>query len=149
MKSVAVAAVGCRLMKDDGVGVRVAEAIKAPLARHKVDVIIAETDFEYGFEAVRDYGHVIVIDAVKMGRRPGTVTVLPLEKTADALNISQHDASLIDMVRQEDSMNACLIGIETAEVGFGFELSKPLQREFQRICERVEREIKRILEHCG
>ena len=141
--NIAVAAIGCRLMKDDGVGIRVAEAIKAQLIEEHIGVVVAETDTEYGIEAVRDCGYVIVLDAVMSGRRAGQLTVFSLKDIGSIKKLfsSQHEMSLIDRLYREGKHNGCLIGIEAAEISFGFELSKPIQRLFKRICEQAKKQI--------
>lgn len=147
MKSVAVIAIGSRIMKDDGIGVWVAEAIRNNLIKENVDVVIAETDFEYGFEAVKTYNYVIVLDAMISGDTPGKITVLPLsEAKVQKRNASQHDMSLIDMISHEQNASGSLIGIEAGDVDFGFELSKPLQDKFKTICDNVQTEILKINE---
>jgi len=41
----------------------------------------------------------------------------------------------------------CFIGIETAEIGFGFELSEPLNSRFEQICNDVSNTILKIKEN--
>lgn len=147
MKSIAVIAIGSRIMKDDSIGVRTAEAIKKKLGKTNIDVVIAETDFEYGLEAVKAYDYVIVLDAMVSGGTPGKITVLPLSETkVQKRYASQHNMSLIDMIAQEGNVLGSLIGIEAENVGFGFGLSKTLQDHFNAICNNVQKEILRIKE---
>jgi hydrogenase maturation protease len=146
VKSMAVIAIGSRIMKDDGIAVRVAEAIKDALGKENVDVVIAETDCEYGFDAAGVYDHIVVLDAALGGSTPGQVTVLPLSDAQAQKIVSQHDISLIDMAAREESLSGALIVIEAAEVGFGFELSKTLQDRFKSICGKVRAEILSIRE---
>lgn len=147
MKSIAVIAIGSRIMKDDSIGVRTAEAIKKKLSKTNIDVVIAETDFEYGLEAVKAYDYVIVLDAMVSGGTPGRITVLPLfDVEVQNRHASQHDMSLIDMITQEGYVLGSLIGIEAEDVDFGFELSKTLQNNFNVICNNLQKEILRIKE---
>lgn len=134
-------------MKDDSIGVRTAEAIKEKLNKRNIGVVIAETDFDFGLEAVKAYNYVIVLDAMVSGGKPGQVTVFSLfNAEVQKRYASQHDMSLIDMIAKEGNVLGSLIGIEAEDVGFGFELSKTLQNNFNVICNNVQKEILRIKE---
>lgn len=147
MKSMAVIAIGSRIMKDDSVGVRTAEAIKEKLVKRNINVVIAETDFEFGLEAVKAYDYVIVLDAMVSGGKPGQVTVFSLfNAEVQKRHASQHDMSLIDMIAKEGNVLGSLIGIEAENIDFGFKLSKTLQDNFNAICNNVQKEILRIKE---
>lgn len=147
MKSIAVIAIGSRIMKDDGIGVWVAEAIESTLNEGNVDVVIAETDYEYGFDAAKAYDYVFVIDAMASNNTPGRITVLPLsDAKVQTSYASQHDMSLIDMLVCDGNLPGSLIGIEAHEVDFGFGLSQTLQEKFEEICSGVLIEILKIKE---
>ena len=147
MKSMAVIAIGSRIMKDDGVGVWVAEAIESTLIEGNVDVVIAETDYEYGFDAAKAYDYVFVLDAMVNSNTSGRITVFPLSDTKiQNSKATQHDMSLIDMLVRDGSPPGSLIGIEAHEVDFGFGLSQTLQEKFEEICSGVLIEIFKIKE---
>lgn len=147
MKSMAVIAIGSRIMKDDGIGVWVAEAIESTLNIEKLDVVIAETDFEYGFYAAKAYDYLILLDAMVSGNTPGKITVFPLsDAKVQKSCASQHNMSLIDMLIRDTDPTGCLIGIEAHEMDFGFGLSKALQGKFEEICSGVLTEIIKIKE---
>jgi len=143
----AVIAIGSRIMKDDGIGVWVAESIASALNEENVDVVIAETDCEYGFDAAKDYDYVFVLDAMVTGNTPGRITVLPLSDAKVRTGYAtQHDMSLTDMLVRDGNPPGSLIGIEANEVDFGFGLSQTLQEKFEEICSGVLKEILKIKE---
>ena len=147
MKNIVVIAIGSRIMKDDGIGVWVAEAIESILNKENVDVVIAETDVEYGFYAAKAYDYVFVMDAMVSGNIHGKIMVFPLfDAKAQKSYASQHDMSLIDMLVRDVSPPGSLIGIEAHEVDFGFGLSQTLQEKFEEICGGVITEILKIKE---
>lgn len=147
MKSIAVIAIGSRIMKDDGIGVWVAEAIESTLNKGNVDVVVAETDYEYGFDAAKAYDYVFVLDAMVTGNMPGKITVFPLsDAKVQKRYASQHDMSLIDMLVRDVNPPGSLIGIEADEVDFEFRLSHTLQDKFEKICGDVLAEIIKIKE---
>ena len=147
MISIAVIAIGSRIMKDDGIGVWVAEAIEGTLNNASIDVVIEETDFEYGFDVAKAYDYVYVLDAMVTGNAPGKITVFTLfDAKVQKRYASQHDMSLIDMLVCDMNPPGSLIGIEANEVDFGFGLSKTLQEKFEEICSGVLTEILKIKE---
>lgn len=147
MKSLALIAIGSRIMRDDGIGVWVAEAIRNTLSQKNIDVVIAETDFEFGFEAAKHYKYVIALDAMVIGDSPGKIAVLPLSNVkAQMRKVSLHDMNLIDMIVYNGHAVGSLIGIEAHVVDFGFGLSQTLQKKFEEICGGVLTEILKIKE---
>lgn len=145
MKSMAVIAIGSRIMKDDGIGVWVAEAIKNVLSKESINVVIAETDFEYGLDIARAYDYVIILDAMISGGEPGSITVCPQHRAkAHKRYASQHDMSMIEMMDIEGK--SCLIGIEATDVDFGFGPGHTLRERFDEICGDVLTEILKIRE---
>ena len=148
MKSLAVVAIGSRIMKDDSIGILVAEAIRNAMSQENIDVIIAETDFEYGFEAIKPYESIIVLDAMACGDMPGEITVVSfLEMKPQMKKVTLHDMSLIDRIVFEGDAAGSLIGIEAKEVDLGFGPSEALQNKFDEICENVKTEILKIKEN--
>ncbi len=140
MNRMLVIGVGSLIMTDDGIGASVAEARKDKLQAHDVAVIIGETDVQYCLNEIRPDDFLVVIDSMMQGKAPGCLDIVPLQdavKTPGKL-CSQHDFSLIDAVSLNyPGMQGYLIGIEAAEIGFGFELSDALREGLERICENV------------
>ena len=147
MSSMAVIAIGSRIMKDDGIGVWVAEAIQNMLSMENIDVVIAETDFEYGLNSARAYDYVIMLDAMISGNEPGSITVCPLSRDeAQKRYASQHDMSLIGMMVHGGNTSGNLIGIEAMDIDFGFGPGQTLRERFDEICGNVLKEIIKIKE---
>ena len=141
MKRLTVVGIGCRLMKDDAIGVLVAERIRERLNNCGIDVVVTETDFEFGTDAIRDSDHVIILDAFISGKKPGEITVIPL-RAFDATGTgayTQHENSLLDYASRQCLVMGCLIGIEIADIDYGFELSEQLSLLFENICLNTER----------
>lgn len=140
MKRVLVIGIGSVIMKDDGIGVRVAIAIKDNLREHGIASLVGETDFQCCYDEIKPDDLLIIIDAMARGKEAGSVDTMLL---SDALKIrsklrTQHEFSLFDLIELHyPNIQGYLIGIEASEIEFGFDLSLPLQKRFDQICTTV------------
>ncbi|HHV98880.1 MAG TPA: hydrogenase maturation protease [Clostridiaceae bacterium] len=137
-----VIGIGNRLMMDDGIAIAVLEKIRNKLESIGIEVVIAETDFQFCFHQLREDDFVIVVDASYLGGAAGSVYSCKLQDaiTAYGQTNSQHDMSVFDLMRlYSKPMKGCFIGIEIAEAGFGCELSEALKDKFNEVCLKTER----------
>lgn len=149
MRRVIVLAIGNLIMKDDGIGIKVAEYIKNRIEKNDIEVIIGETDFQFCVDKVKEGDFLIIIDAMYIGESAGNINVIPLDIALSNHSklYSQHEMSLFDSIKDRfRDIKGYLIGIEVAEVDFGLDLSSVLSEKFQGICEKVENEILKIVE---
>lgn len=140
MKHILVIGIGSLIMRDDGIGSRIAEAIKGSLSEQNITTLVGETDFQFCFDEIKTDDYLVIIDAMAQGKGPGVVNVMVL---SDALKNrsklrTQHEFSLLDLIALNyPKIQGCFIGIEAVEIGFGLELSRPLQESFEQICRSV------------
>lgn len=140
MKRVLVIGIGSLVMRDDGIGSRVVEAIESRLRNHDIASFVGETDLECCFDEIMPDDLVIIIDAVARGETPGSMDIMLL---SDALKNrgklrTQHEFSLFDLIElHAPKTRGYFVGIEAAEIGFGFDLSAPLKERFEQICTDV------------
>ncbi len=140
MNRMLVIGIGSIIMTDDGIGVRIAYAIKDKLKEHGIAVIIGETDVQYCMDEMRPDDFLIVIDSMIQGIEPGSIEIVLLHDTAKSHGKlhSQHDFSLVDAILLNyPDIHGYLIGVEAAEIGFGFDLSDALRERFENICDNV------------
>lgn len=140
MNRILVIGIGSMIMMDDGIGVRAAYAIKNKLQEHGIAVIIGETDVQYCMDEIRPDDFLIVIDAMTQGKETGSIEIVPWHDTAKSHGKlhSQHDFSLVDAILLNyPGIHGYLIGVEAAEIGFGFVLSDALRERFENICDNV------------
>lgn len=144
-----VIGIGSLIMTDDGIGTRVSEVLKNRLQEQDIDVLVGETDYRYCFDEIRADDFLVILDAVMPGKDPGSMTITPL---CEALNNraklqTQHDFCLFDAISlYYPGIKGVFIGIEAAVIDFGFELSKPLEACFGKICEKVQNALAGIKE---
>jgi len=142
-----VLGIGNRLMTDDGIGVWIVEKLiqnKDAVNKsgaEEVLYIIGETDFDFCLDQIENAGYLIIIDAVKMNKEPGEVTVFPLKEVlaGPLQGHSAHDHHLLSMLSYlRKDLDGILIGIEPCEVAFHIGLSDILSRNFPEILHKVE-----------
>lgn len=148
MKKVVIIGIGNRIMKDDGIGVAVAEFLKKNLKRKEIEIIIGETDAHYCLDFIADKSYLIIIDAIYSQLEPGTITALPIKKALINNNLySQHDMSILELISiHYPSIEGYFIGIEICEIGFSTKLSNCLENKFYTICKNTRMVIEKILE---
>lgn len=149
MKRILVIGIGSIIMKDDGIGSKVVEANQKILQENNIDALVGETDFQSCFDEINPNDFLIIIDAMSLEKKPGSIEIMDL---SDALRNrgklhTQHEFSLFDLIELHyPDMQGYLIGIEAYEIDFGFDLSDVLSQRFDQICKEVLNEILKIKE---
>lgn len=145
----AVIGVGNLLMRDDGVGVHVVRAVEKRGVPEGVRCIDGGTTSFEALDAAGDCEHVIVVDAVQAGRRPGTIYRMSLEEWRAARGISLHDVCLLDAISIAETvegrkLSVSIIGIEPKEISLGLDLSPAVRERVGDLINCVLDEIERI-----
>ena len=130
-----VMGVGNPLMRDDGIGPRVIEMLRAGYTfPDNVDVVDAGTMSFMILDLLRGIDRLIILDAVRdTGEPPGTVLrMTPEEIAPNQIAHSLHDVRLVDVLQAAD-----LMGSSPETIAFGvqieaieewvLELSEPLE----------------------
>ena len=140
-------------MADDAIGIYIVEDLMQLNTNPNTEYIIGETDVDYCIGEVFDYNCIIIIDAFLSGKQTGEITSVPLnELNSDNYDgfYSMHGIHLLNMLKRElHSIDGILIGIEPYEIGYGFTLSKPLQRCYSSILEEVCQQIAKYIKQSG
>ncbi|SDK98390.1 hydrogenase maturation protease [Natronincola ferrireducens] len=132
--------IGNRIMRDDGIGIRVIENLSPQLKHMGIEVILGETDTDYALSKIEDGDFLFIIDGTYFNVKPGTITLTPIDKSIEQHHqaYSQHQASLAYMIKTYGkTIEGFIIGIEVEEIDFSLELSNTLQRKLPHICEEV------------
>ncbi len=139
-------------MKDDGIGLLVAEELEKRFLRSELEIIYGETDSEACFYSLNPHDFILILDAMSSGGRPGSVEIFSIEEIMEQVSnpTMQHDMSILDMIRlYRFPVRGYLIGIEAAIITPGCELSTVLKRQFPHICRKTEDMIREILSKEG
>jgi hydrogenase maturation protease len=143
-----VVGVGNLLLKDEGIGVHIAQALQKLDLPQNVRIIDGGTspDLPYYLE---DTDKLIIIDAVKGGGKPGTVYRFhPDDVNIESKEmVSLHELGLkqsLEIMRivGNEPREIVIIGIEPNEIGWGTEPSDELQERTPEIIKIVLNEIR-------
>jgi hydrogenase maturation protease len=138
----AIVGIGNSLMRDEGVGVHVAQALTEAHLPSGVVVIDGGTDPDVVY-SLDGFDRVIVIDAMRGGERPGTVYRLGGDvEFEDAGRRACHDVGLLEILRAVRSdgevPEVVVVGIEPDEIDWGMELSPAVRASIPRVVEVVQ-----------
>jgi len=148
-KKVAVVGVGNVLLKDEGIGVHVARALREKFGTDRADIEIIDggtsPDVFLLLEGVRK---LILVDAVKGGGNPGSIyrfhpdDIIPEGKYV----ISAHQVGLLEGLRMLEYSgfkpeSIVIIGVEPKEIDWGLELTTELSEKLPEILKVVMAEL--------
>lgn len=140
-----VVGVGNEMMRDEGVGVAVARALRAERLGPEVRVLELGTrgfDLIYEMEGA---ARVIVIDAVKAGGEPGSVYLFEPDeaRSTNSRTSSLHGLDLLDVLELAAATGirpqVMIVGVEPEEVAPGLGLSGVVERRLAEVVARVRR----------
>jgi len=147
-----VIGLGNPVVRDDAVGLRVAQAIE-PLLRGRSDVDVAE-DVWGGLrlmERMMDFDRAVIVDAIVTGAPPGTIHRLRVSDMPTQRSASAHDVNLptaLAFGRQSGAHlpaddQVLLVGIEAADIlNFGEDLTPAVAAAVPRAVQMVLEELR-------
>lgn len=147
-KKVVVVGLGNVLMSDDGVGVRVAEELLKLNLPPNVTVYPAGTPGLALLHLIEGCRKVVLIDAIKLGREPGTVYCFNFDPSffKDKNLLSMHDLDAVTALKLALSAGTPLgevviIGVEPKRVCFGETMSSEVEASIPKVINLVLKEV--------
>ena len=129
MCSIAVVGIGNNLLQDDGAGIHALTHYRRNFSNDRIDCLDAGTVGLALMDRLSNLDGLVAIDAMRLGKPPGTVTVL--EGDAMDAHLRNHHGSvhelglsdILDALRLCDDLPArrALVGIEPASMDWGTE----------------------------
>ncbi len=150
IKKIVILGIGNLLLKDEGVGIHVLQALKdAPFPPDvELELIDGGTSPDV-FYLLDGADKLIIIDAVLGGGDPGSVYRFRANDVVaeDKPILSLHQMGLLEGLKMMEQMasepkEAVIIGVEPKEIGWGLELSSDMQQKISQIVEVVLEEIR-------
>lgn len=150
-KPVTVIGIGNLLYTDEGLGVHVLPELRKALGHYEqVEIIEGATDGIRLLEPVEDAEYLIVIDAVRAKKEPGTLIVLKGDEIPAyfAQKLSVHQLGFNEVLQAAKLRNrwpkeVVLFGIEPASLAFGIGLSEEVQKTVPALVDAVVEQIDR------
>ena len=154
---IVIIGVGNLLLKDEGVGVHVAQNLQKKGLPSAVEVHdggvagIGLLDFFHGASKV------LLIDAADMNLDPGTVVRFTPEEVVSEKSgprFSAHDVGLLEVLELAKALGnspaeVIIFGIQPKEISWGTELSPEVQASVPKVTEAVLQEINQTCPHPG
>jgi len=143
--SIVVLGIGNTLMTDDGAGVFAVQALKARYDFPEgIELIDGGTKGLDLLPFVEGKTRLLFIDAVNLGKSPGTVGELSQEEIPDhfATKISVHQISVPDLIGAGKLLGTLpeefhLVGIQPESIDTGYGLTSSVQEGFEELLLRV------------
>ncbi len=140
MADFAVMGIGNDLLQDDGAGTHVLRLFAATNDKSDVAAIDGGTIGLALMSELTGRDGIVIIDAMRLGKAPGTVTVLEgaeMDRCLRNHHGSAHEvgvSDLMDALRLSDALPAhrALVGIEPASIGWGTEPTAGVAAAIQR-----------------
>ena len=134
--TIAVVGIGNNLLKDDGAGIHTLERVEEGNTDDDVDCFDGGTVGLALLDRLSDLGGLVALDAMKLGKPPGTITVLLGEDMDSHLRNqrgSVHEVGLSDLMdalrlRNDLPARRALIGIEPGDMDWGTEPTAAVAR---------------------
>lgn len=150
-KSILVLGIGNLVMSDDGVGVRVVQKLQRSYKfPDNVKVIDGGTLGLDLLPMLEDVTHLILVDAVETGEKPGTMVRLAGEELPIALEtkLSPHQMGLKDLLAVSELMGhspgvMVLIGVQPGSIEMGVDMTADVDAILDEMINKVLSELEK------
>jgi len=135
-------------MKDDGIGAHIVHELEKLCLPEGVEVLDAGTRGLGLIDLMREAPKVVFLDAVDMGKKPGTVKIFApqdIKVATDKTSFSLHEVGLPEVLFLASLLGVCpdviIFGVQPKDLGRGTSLSPELKRAVPNIVKSVLREV--------
>jgi hydrogenase maturation protease len=137
--------IGNLLMGDDGLGIHAVRLLGKVELPENVELMDAGTAFIDAVDRMGKVENLVIIDAVKGGKRPGTVYRFTIDPDShEEYSPSIHGLSVISTMKfalAEYPCSVCVLGIEPGVIDWSMELSGTVTRAMPILIDAVLNEI--------
>ncbi len=136
--------IGNLLLMDEGIGIHIINELEQHELPQNVEIYDGGTGGFKLIDLVSGANKVIFVDAVEIGKKPGTVTVF---KTEDVRSMypkkkySLHDTDLLEVIKIIELLDNLpeieIIGVQPETINYGILLSEELQNSVPNIIKTV------------
>jgi hydrogenase maturation protease len=149
MKPILIICLGNPLMRDEGIGIRLASELSAHLAENPdVEVLDLGTGGLTVFHAIEGRKKIIFVDCAVMGQAPGTILRFTPEQVRSSkmrMRYSLHEGDLLNTLELSRRLGECpddvvIFGIEPKEIAQGEGLTSDLENNIQQYIQTILQE---------
>jgi len=145
---VAVMGIGNTLRGDDGLGVRLVEALQSVHLPAGIRLFVCETTPENFVGPVADFhpDAVLMVDAAELGEEPGSVRLVSLEDIAGT-GMTTHTLSLRllgNMLKSSTDAAVMLLAVQPKSRAFGKGLSGEVQHTLRHVTDLLARVLREM-----
>ena len=149
-RAVAVMGIGSELRGDDGAGMIVARRLEKSLSkvkRPRIKIFHGSTAPENLTGEIRLFkpSHLLIVDSVEIGERPGTVLVLSPEDMGGGVSFSTHKMPakiLADYLSKSVGCSIIMIGIQPGSLKFGSKISRSISDSSREVASAIRNSVK-------
>ena len=147
MAKTAVLGIGNIILKDDGLGVYVIQALQKEEDLCGIELVDGGTSTFDMLEYFTDYDRVIVIDCLKVNNPPGTIYKVSPDEIPNYKGeyLSLHDVQIIDIIKIANMLGkypkVTVYGVEPQEISFGIGLTDEIQTVMPKVINYLKKEI--------
>jgi len=152
MKPILIICLGNPLMRDEGIGIRLASELMDHLADNPdVEVMDMGTGGLSVMHVIEGREKIIFVDCAIMGQTPGSINRFTPEQVRSkkvGMRYSMHEGDLLNTLRLSRSLEQCpedivIFGIEPKEIADGEGLTSELQNNIQQYTRTILKEVDR------
>jgi len=148
-KKLTILGLGNILLKDEGVGVRVVWELEKKNLPGNIELVDAGTSGLDILSFIENVDKLIIIDAVKTAKTPGTLYRLDfksLSELSHSQKLSLHQLGILETLQIAKKIGKLpekiiIIGIEPKEIDWGLELSPEIEKKIPDLIDLVLKEI--------
>ena len=137
--------IGNELLGDEGIGVHAVRRLQNEILPEQTTVVEVGTAILDALDELEQADRIIVVDAMKDGRPPGTVYKIPLEQCSGSACIaSMHGFDIFRVMAlagRDTPPPVMVFGVEPGVVGWSLELSPPVARSMDYLLDAVREEV--------
>lgn len=139
--------IGNLLLKDEGIGVHVAQALERIPSPIDFEVIDGGTSPDI-LPLLEGFDKLIIVDAAQGGGQPGDIYRFTLDRLSleDSIHTSVHQIGLVETLMTTMALGIApeetvIIGVEPKEIDWGLDLSPELEDKIPEIIAMVHEEL--------
>lgn len=148
---ITVLGVGNELLSDEGVGIHTIKELQNREWPPEIEVLEGGTDGFGLLNIITSTDHLIVIDSLKGGAKPGSIYRFDINDAPtcpDLFKTSVHQIGILEVINLSsligNTPDTVVIGVEPKELKTGMVLSPEIKKKIPRIIELVLDEIKKV-----